>query len=77
VITNAQKKTVRCPWADCGAIIHFNPPRPDGVRYPLTIRAVCEQDHPVLLTFVAFGLPPVPHPDRSRSQADGTPLGGK
>lgn len=70
MITNAQKKTVRCPWAECGAIIHFSPPPDDGVRFPRTIRGTCEKEHPVLLTFVAFGLPPVPHPDRARSQPD-------
>ncbi len=72
MITNAQSKTVRCPWADCGAPVHFTAaasPR----RFPYLQKGRCEADHPVVLTFVAFGIPPGVHADRAAPSPPSAP----
>ncbi len=64
MITNAQPKTVRCPWPDCGMPVHFTPVH-TATRFPYMVRSRCEADHPVMLTFVQPGIPPGVHADRA------------
>jgi hypothetical protein len=64
VITNAQSKLVRCPWPDCRALVHFTPIH-EADRFPYVVRGRCDENHPILLTFLQFGLPPTARPDRS------------